>query len=82
MEFLLGYLAFSGGCYAFSGVCALGALKKLKNQGYKEIKKRTTQVEARYHSFELETLAIIYSLCRFRIYLEGIECRIFTDCNT
>lgn len=29
--------------------------------------KRTTEVEARYHSYELETLAIIYSLMRFRI---------------
>ena len=44
--------------------------------------KRTTQAEARYHSFELETLAIIYSLRRFRIYLEGIEFRIVTDCNS
>lgn len=45
MEFLLGYLAFSGGCYAFSGVFALGALKKLKNQGYKEIKKKKSFIE-------------------------------------
>ena len=32
MEFLLGYLAFSGGCLACSGVCALGLSKKIKNE--------------------------------------------------
>lgn len=35
--------------------------------------KRTTDIEARYHSFELEMLAIIYALRRFRIYLSGIR---------
>lgn len=44
--------------------------------------KRTTSLESRYHSFELETLAIIYSLRKFRIYLEGIQFRIVTDCNS
>ena len=43
--------------------------------------KRTTEVESRYHSFELETLAIIYALRRFRIYLQGIPFKIVTDCN-
>lgn len=44
--------------------------------------KRATEIEARYHSFELETLAIIYSLRKFRIYLEGIPFKIVTDCNS
>lgn len=43
--------------------------------------KRTTPVESRYHSFELETLSIIYALKRFRIYLVGIPFKILTDCN-
>lgn len=43
---------------------------------------RTTAVESRYHSFELETLAIIYALRKFRVYLEGIPFRIITDCNS
>lgn len=43
--------------------------------------KRTTTVKSRYHSFELETLAIIYALNRFRIYLIGISFKIITDCN-
>jgi len=43
--------------------------------------KRTTDVESRYHSYELETLAIVYTLRRFRIYLQGISFKIATDCN-
>lgn len=42
----------------------------------------TTAAESRYHSFELETLAIIYALRRFRVYLEGIPFKIVTDCNS
>lgn len=43
--------------------------------------KRTTDVESRYHSCELETLAIIYALRRFRTYLLGIKFKIITDCQ-
>jgi len=43
--------------------------------------KRTTETESKLHSFELETLAIIYALKRFRIYLCGIKFKIITDCN-
>ena len=41
-----------------------------------------TAEEKKYHSYELETLAIIYALRRFRVYLEGIPFRIITDCNS
>lgn len=44
--------------------------------------KRTTEAESRYHSFELETLAIVNALKRFRVYLEGIPFKIVTDCNS
>lgn len=44
--------------------------------------KRTTPIESKYHSFELETLVIIYALRRFRIYLYGIKFKIITDCNS
>lgn len=44
--------------------------------------KRTTDAESRYHSFELETLAIVNALKRFRVYLEGIAFKIITDCNS
>jgi len=43
--------------------------------------RRTTEVEARYHSFELETLAIVYAVRRFRIYLQDIPFVIVSDCN-
>lgn len=43
--------------------------------------KRTTEIETRYHSFELETLAIVYALRRFRIYLQGIPFTIVSDCS-
>ena len=33
------------------------------------------------HSFELETLAVIASLSRFRVYLLGLKLKIVTDCN-
>lgn len=43
--------------------------------------KRTTETEINYHSFELETLAITYTLHRFRVYLYGIVFKI-TDCKS
>lgn len=43
--------------------------------------KRTTEIESRYHSYELEMIAIIYALERFRVYLQGIYFTIVTDCN-
>lgn len=43
--------------------------------------KRTSTAEARYHSFELEMLSIIYALRRFKIYLSGTRFKIVTDCN-
>lgn len=44
--------------------------------------KRTTIQEAKYHSFELEALATVYALERFRIYLQGKKIKIVTDCNS
>lgn len=38
--------------------------------------------ESKYHSFELETLAIVYALRRFRVYLHGKRFKIVTDCNS
>ncbi|XP_054727437.1 uncharacterized protein LOC129237061 [Anastrepha obliqua] len=44
--------------------------------------KTASSAEAKYHSFELEALSIIYALRRFRPYLEGIPFTIVTDCNS
>lgn len=43
--------------------------------------KSTSASEVMLHSYELETLAIVYSVERFRHYLEGIQFRIITDCE-
>lgn len=44
--------------------------------------KRTTLVESKYASFELECLAVIYAIKRFHIYLYGIRFKIITDCDS
>lgn len=43
---------------------------------------RTSDAESKYHSFVLETLAIVYSLKGFHVYLHGIPFRVVTDCNS
>lgn len=40
----------------------------------------TSTEELFYHSYELETLAVIESLKRFRIYLVGLPVKVITDC--
>lgn len=43
--------------------------------------RQTTAEEQHFHSYELETLAVVASLNRFRVYLLGIEFKLVTDCN-
>jgi len=43
---------------------------------------RTTPAEARYHSFKLECLAVVYALKRFHIYLAGRKFKIITNCDS
>lgn len=43
--------------------------------------RKTSKEESVYHSYELETLAVVESLKRFRIYLAGIEFKVVTDCS-
>lgn len=42
---------------------------------------KTTAAEAKYTSYELEVLAIIKALKKFRVYLLGITFKIVTDCR-
>lgn len=44
--------------------------------------RKTTPAESRLHSFELETLAIMYCLQRFRMYLFGLHFKVVTDCSS
>ncbi|XP_062532853.1 uncharacterized protein LOC134201633 [Bombyx mori] len=43
--------------------------------------KVTQGAEPRYHSYELETLAVVKALQHFRHYLIGIHFKVVTDCN-
>lgn len=42
---------------------------------------RTTGAESRYHSYELETLAVVRAIKHFRQYLYGRKFTVITDCN-
>lgn len=44
--------------------------------------KRTSSPESNYHSFELETLAIILALRHWKVYLKGIRFTVITDCKS
>lgn len=44
--------------------------------------RRTTEVESRYHSYELETLAVVRAVENFRHYLYGQHFTVYTDCNS
>jgi len=43
--------------------------------------RKTTEAERKFYSYELEVLAIVRTLQRFRIYLIGIPFKIITDCQ-
>ncbi|XP_017486578.1 PREDICTED: uncharacterized protein LOC108375015 [Rhagoletis zephyria] len=42
--------------------------------------RRCTDLESRYHSYELEVLAVVEALQRFRVHLLGKPFRVVTDC--
>lgn len=44
--------------------------------------RQTSPEEAKFTSYDLETLAVVCSLQRFRVYLIGIHFTILTDCNS
>lgn len=43
--------------------------------------RKTSKEESMYHSYELETLAVVESLRRFRIYIAGTHFKVVTDCS-
>lgn len=43
--------------------------------------RQTSPEEKNFHSYELETLAVVFSLRKFRVYLLGKEFKIVTDCS-
>ncbi|CAH2108842.1 unnamed protein product [Euphydryas editha] len=44
--------------------------------------RRTSPAESRYHSYELETLAVVNAVKHFSHYLKGRKFTIVTDCNS
>lgn len=43
--------------------------------------RQTSPEERHFHSYELETLAVVCSLKKFRSYLLGLKFTVYTDCN-
>lgn len=43
--------------------------------------RQTSETEQRYHSFELEALAVVFAVNRFKVYLSGVKFRVVTDCS-
>lgn len=61
-------------------------LQKQKNNLFQPVfyfSKRTSEPESKLHSYELEMLAIVSALERFRTFLQGLPTfKIVTDCNS
>lgn len=60
-------------------------LLQTRNDGKKHVvayfSKVTQGAESKYHSYELETLAVVKALQHFRHYLVGLKFVVVTDCN-
>lgn len=50
-------------------------------KGIYYMSRKTTSTEQNYNSYELEVLAIITALKKFRVYLLGVSFKIITDCS-
>lgn len=46
------------------------------------VSRQTTREESRYHSSELETLAVVWTCSKLRVYLVGRRFKLVTDCNS
>ncbi|XP_071052109.1 uncharacterized protein [Onthophagus taurus] len=44
--------------------------------------RQTSELEQKFHSYELEALAVVESLERFRVYVLGRKFKVVTDCNS
>jgi ribonuclease HI len=63
----------------------LGAILLQEHDGKQRVvayySKQTTVDQRQYHSYELETMAVVYALKHFRVYLLGMKFTVVTDCN-
>jgi hypothetical protein len=64
---------------------AIGAILLQEFDGVQRViayfSKQITSDQRHYHSYELETMAVVYALQHFRVYLIGIQFTVVTDCN-
>ena len=64
---------------------ALGAMliQKCNNMNHvvAYYSRKTSPEEQRYHSYDLETLAIVEALKKYRVYVLGIKFTVVTDCS-
>lgn len=62
-----------------------GMLLQLQSDGHFHpviyVSRQTSEAEGRYHSYELEALAVVWTLERLRTYLLGIDFNVVTDCS-
>lgn len=67
-----------------SAVGIAGVLMQINNNGEKRpvayFSRKTNSLEINYHSYELETLAVVESVERFRVYVLGKPFVVITDC--
>ena len=73
--------------HADASMYAYGAVLLQKNSEDQQfhpieyMSRKTSNTEQKYHSYELEVLAIIESLKKWRVFVLGIKIKIITDCN-
>lgn len=66
-----------------SSIALAGILIQLHADGPHPVayfSKKCTYEQSRYHSYELETMAVVLALRHFRVYLLGNNFQVFTDC--
>lgn len=67
--------------------CGLGGILMQKDDDNSSLKpvayfsRKTTADEQNYHVYKLETLAVVASLQRFRVYLLGVKLTLVTGCS-
>lgn len=67
------------------GVAGILLQRKNKDTPFQAVayySRQTSPEEMHFSSYDLETLAVVSSLQRFRVYLLGIRFEIVTDCNS
>ncbi|XP_048270222.1 uncharacterized protein LOC125387111 [Bombus terrestris] len=53
-----------------------------KNRVVEYYSKKTSSAESRYHSYDIETLAVVNAVKRYHHYLHGREFIVATNCNS